>query len=1151
MVEMYLGDVDSGGLGWVDITDDCRVASSDSGGGITITRQQRNEGRGDAEVGTAALTLNNRDGRYSEGNPRSPYFKFLSQNAPVNIAIPGTESTSLLYGSPDADDVVFTSDGVAVTGDIDIRVDVTPWLWAQEGAHRILASVWRTTPLDPDERSWVFYLAPNGALAFHWSPDGTFASSRLLESPPDLGTWVGRKAVRVTLDVDNGSGGVTVRWYHAPTIDGPWTNFSSGAASGTTSIYAGGTAWLHVGSGDFGSAVYTTVGAKFSGHIHAFQLRDGINGTVVANPDFTAQALGGNTQFTDSAACSWSVQGNALFVRAGTRMQGSVSELPPRWDLAGVDRWVPIQVDGPMRRLAQGAQALDSPLARTLPSLSPDGLWLLQDGQDARVAASSVPGALPATVKDCTFGSTPDGLPGASRVLQFNSTSSELYGAPRQTAAGTAWVVYFFFKLPSIPGGTTRLMTVLSNGTGKRWEVTCDAAGYIVEVTNGAFGADRVVLDSFSSLFGDGAEPDGWISMRLEAQQNGGNIDWALVWHAVVDEPVYYWSAIQSFAGTVGGVTSWQVIGTAANAQYGPIFVAQNHEVIERLGEFVLAANGYRGEYADERAVRLATEEGILLHVIGTSTERMGAQGSDTLLELLRACARADGGMLGEMRERAQGLYLRCRTSMLNQGAVVLDYSAGHIASPLEPTTDDQLTANDVTATREGGSSYRSVLEEGPMSIQPPPDGVGQYRADVSLNLFTDEQIRAHADRLRAAGTLGRVRYSALSVDLSASGVSSDLELIGQLQHLDMGYQVEPINLPEWVPPGPHPLLVLGTVEYFDWFDYDLTLVANPADLLRVGVVESTTRMDTTASELWQPFSVGTDTGLMVTVTQGPQWINSTDYSSMFPFEVDIGWRGRRGVFLNVTGIGAPGTPTVETAAASHGSNATLTPALPSIQDDDVLVLVAAIRNSGSGVPDTPFDWDRLPVFPENSNVQVFITTAFTGMASPDVTFTGGVANATTSAVITRLRYSVPQAWPALGMLREGHAWLNSSAQNIAYPMLRVSHPYSTVFVVGWKQDDWTSVATLAGATELFDVSSTTGDDQGLVCDVFTNVSPSDIPTGSFTVTGGASAISRAATFSLTAHTQLFTVDAAPTNGVYKELEAGDPVRLAQPWILD
>lgn len=125
------------------------------------------------------------------------------------------------------------------------------------------------------------------------------------------------------------------------------------------------------------------------------------------------------------------------------------------------------------------------------------------------------------------------------------------------------------------------------------------------------------------------------------------------------------------------------------------------------------------------------------------------------------------------------------------------------------------------------------------------------------------------------------------------------------------------------------------------------------------------------------------------------------------------------------------------------------------------------------------------------------------GVAPPTVTFAGGVANADTIAQMVAFRNA--ELAPTVS-----NTLLNGSAQDIAHPALSIPDDNHVVLVAGWKQDDWTSVATLAGMTEIGEPDTTTGDDAGQVWDYVIQTAAANIAAGSFVVTGGASAISRA-----------------------------------------
>src|SRR5215216_4200811 len=71
---------------WVDITEDVRLNSADSGGGIQIERGVPNEGNR-AEPTQLDFVLNNRHGDYSPRNPYSVNYGKLRRNQPVRVGL--------------------------------------------------------------------------------------------------------------------------------------------------------------------------------------------------------------------------------------------------------------------------------------------------------------------------------------------------------------------------------------------------------------------------------------------------------------------------------------------------------------------------------------------------------------------------------------------------------------------------------------------------------------------------------------------------------------------------------------------------------------------------------------------------------------------------------------------------------------------------------------------------------------------------------------------------------------------------------------------------------------------------------------------------------------------------------------------------------
>jgi hypothetical protein len=197
----------------------------------------------------------------------------------------------------------------------------------------------------------------------------------------------------------------------------------------------------------------------------------------------------------------------------------------------------------------------------------------------------------------------------------------------------------------------------------------------------------------------------------------------------------------------------------------------------------------------------------------------------------------------------------------------------------------------------------------------------------------------------------------------------------------------------------------------------------------------------------------------------------------------------------------------VASSTAVNAVNASVTPTLPTgWAEGDLLVIFAAIRNSGAGAVTVPAGWTAML---QIDNIALLGRRATSSESNPVVNISGGVAGADVIAQMAAFRNA--ELVPAATAYQ-----LNPSAQNITYPALpAVASTWGMALYLGWKQDDWTSVATLTGGTEIGEPVSTAGNDAGLVWDFQLMASPAAVAAGAFVVTGGAAAISYGAAAAL------------------------------------
>lgn len=161
-----------------------------------------------------------------------------------------------------------------------------------------------------DNRAWRFFLdsevedpALLGRIRFAWSEDGTSTlniASATVRQPVDS---FGVATVRATLMTDDGAGGWSVVFEYL-NLDSEWVQLGdavTNSGGGTSSIFSS-TAPYSVGAW-FSSTVSQH---RFTGRIYFAEVRDGPDGNIIADPDFTGH-MAGTTAFDDDQGNTWTV----------------------------------------------------------------------------------------------------------------------------------------------------------------------------------------------------------------------------------------------------------------------------------------------------------------------------------------------------------------------------------------------------------------------------------------------------------------------------------------------------------------------------------------------------------------------------------------------------------------------------------------------------------------------------------------------------------------------------------------------------------------------------------------------------------------------------------------------------------------------------
>jgi hypothetical protein len=881
---------------------------------------------------TCDMSLNNRDGRYSPRNPSSPYYGQIGRNTPIRVSVPGDGTTYCrvpgTYGQDNAS--CPDSTGLHITGDIDIRIDVS---LADPVIYQTLAvkGDWggQFNGFTPSQAGWIFYVAGSGQLRFAWSSNGT-SSAGIFSSTASLSASQAntRIALRVTLQVNNGSGGNTVTFYTASTIAGPWTQLGSAlVTSGTTSIFASN---QPIVVGEAGTRARTQNLSIMSGRLYAFQLLNGIGGAVVASPSFSTQAIG-TTSFADAQGNTWTLNGDMEITNRKYRFYGEVSSFPPKWDTSGSDIYTPIEAAGVLRRYSQGTLPVLSPIRRaTTTSVTPPVIYW--PCEDPAGSSSFAVGAGSGQVMNISGSPSlaSDTHIGGSAALPTLSNSTWTGVVPAYTVPGTPLThVSMVMYLNSAPANNAIMARIFFGPTRVDIGYTTTSPGGIWSNIYDSSSGTLLSVDSSGTVMN--ATPLQTVfCFDLQVQ----NIPGFVVTPGVFLSSGDYEGQGNGISGrTVQAVT--QIVinpnGTLTDTVVGHITVYNSTTGPNALvfPPECYAMTGNAGETAGARFVRLCFENGVQPRTVGDTADSpaMGPQGVDSFLNLVQSCIDADDGMLYEPQD-VLGLGMRMRSSLYSQAPkATLSHTANQLSAVPEPIDDDQLIRNNITLTRTNGSYARAVLTTGTLSVNAPPNGVGDYPDTPTINYQLDSQLLNEASWRMHVGTVDESRWPLITTGMHTYEMVANPSLALAVQGADVGDVITLTGMPTFLPPSDTNQLVQGLAETLSNFEFTIAFNCSPASPYDSLVCDDATfgRLDTDGSTLQTGVNT-TATTLSVSTTNpaSPLWTTS---AGDFPFDITID--GEQMTVTNITGTSSPQTFTVTRSVKgivkSHSAGAAVT----------------------------------------------------------------------------------------------------------------------------------------------------------------------------------------------------------------------------------
>jgi hypothetical protein len=820
------------------------------------------------------------------------------------------------------------------------------------------------------------------------------------------------------------------------------------------------------------------------------------------------------------------------------RFWGKIPNWSQETDSTSSDRTAPVVAFGLGQFIGAGSRSLSSALTRAMDGVSegdfvPLAHWPLEDASGTTKPGNLVAGGAPAQVSGDVSMASYSGADGSDSVPVFGAGGqiAGTFPTTALTADGLGqqiWQYQFMGMVPSSIAADSVFLDISVPDTGGAHIVRLrvqwvnsfriltlrpyDKAG--VQVGTGSaldFSSFPILFDKpvlyGISIFTSSGSP-GFVAGSFAAFLPG------LSDHVTFG--VNSWSS-----PTIPVPRDWRAYGNTANAGWSfshaayytdPSIITESNQ--QNNAD---AIDGYNSELAGVRLLRLGRETGTSIEIIGDSadTHPCGPQRPGKLLELLTTAADPDQGVLADARDSLSITY-RTRTSLYNTTASTTFSQTGtKDLSRFRYVDDDKTVRNRITARRDFGSFAVSEITEGGTSTSEPPDGIGIIPEDLTWSLSADDELPAFAGWRAHRMSWDEPRYPVVGIDRTRSTITSSADKDAAVLALDLGGHYALTDMRSDLPPDDVQLLVQGYDERLANFEHEITFDNYPQKVYRVFTLDQD-RLD---GDHFLRTAVNTSaTSWEIATASGPV-LDTIDADDGQSWKIDA-------EIVTVTDIAASSITFVAAGTASTGSSGSRTPGAPAgIASGDLVLILASTRNSGTGVPVTPTDWTRFTVFDAASNVQVFGRIYDGVWTMPTVTITGGAANEDTIAQSAAFRgkfHDISRIYvTSVGRL-------NASAQDIiapGVPLTQLPDDFMAIHCC-WKQDDFTSAAPAASWTEIQEASTTAGNDASQVWAYrqFTSRPAANTLQPTYTITGGASAISRGGVLIIASDYQIVTV---------------------------
>ena len=591
---------------------------------------------------------------------------------------------------------------------------------------------------------------------------------------------------------------------------------------------------------------------------------------------------------------------------------GEVPSWAPRWDISQRDKYVSITAAGGLRRLGQTRAPLRSPLYRynTTYYTQNSTYWSMEDKEGSTAAQADLGDGgpmTPTTVSQFTtstgkrlpapgapaMGTSEGEPPGSEKIVNLTKGGTLFGKIPQSASDPQQWSVDWVMRFNVKPTGYTTFNNTIFrwncaiSGTYDQWSIIVNGSTVELLAEYSVSGSGGFIMPINLNVW-DGTAHHFRVVCKMDTATDISvniRVDDNLLGSYIL--PSSQLSQLQSFF-----INSNELTGDLMPTAFGHLMAAPGIVYFDGDYGSVGAAFGYVGELANLRINRILIEENIEREVFSGDASSMGPQGIGTVMELLRECEAADGGVLYEYQT---GLGYQNRSFRYNRtGSMSLAFT--DLSDPPEPADDDQNLRNKVTVKRPDGQEQ---AWQNDASIT----ASGIADKGFTLNLEDDYQALARAQWEVWLGTQDALRWPSVSLDLAARPTK-----ITSWITTNVGDRIVISGPPAEIGPATVSLFVEGYTETIGWYDWKVELNCSNADPYTVAKLENAIlgKADTEGSAIATAANT-TATSLSVKTLTGPLWTTS---GGQFPFDIVAG-TGEKMTVTNITGGISPQTFTV------------------------------------------------------------------------------------------------------------------------------------------------------------------------------------------------------------------------------------------------